>query len=324
MEKHFPYLLVLLFSLASVFYSCKKDSSGSGGGASVLSHVTSYKMFQDTSLYESWVNTYTGNLLTETMSKVNYNGSILHFKTNIEYNANRVSGIYSYDSTGTGWIKGYDVVVTSWSAEGLPAEIINTFYEASGDIHQQNITQFTYSGIQVTEKKQTNYWQGALALYQRTEYTYNQDARLVKEETFTQDSSLYSMVDITWQNNLVMQEHCSMPTVFINYKTVYIYSAGKLINTTQYDDDTPTVPDVIIDYSYDQNGCLVSEKNTIASTGEYNLWQYTYEPGQGNIRQVFEIGNAYETWNGNPDPYPSNPGKAKSKPLARDEIHLYY
>jgi len=216
MEKHFPYLLVLLFSLASVFYSCKKDSSGSGGGASVLSHVTSYKMFQDTSLYESWVNTYTGNLLTETMSKVNYTGSILHFKTNIEYNANRVSGIYSYDSTGTGWIKGYDVVVTSWSAEGLPAEIINTFYEASGDIHQQNITQFTYNGLQV------------------------------------------------------------------------------------------------------------SEKNTIASTGEYNLWQYTYEPGQGNIRQVFEIGNAYETWNGNPDPYPSNPGKAKSKPLARDEIHLYY
>jgi hypothetical protein len=305
MKKSFTLMLVLSISVAPFFYSCKKSSTDSGGGPTSETRVSSYKMYQDTNLYESWVNTYTGNLLTSTKSKAYYNGYISHYKNIIDYKGSLVSAITGYDSTGTGWIKNNDLVVTSYVAGDLPSEIIFTFYEVSGEIHQRNKTQYTYIGGQVSERIQSDSDLYKLILYQRTEFTY-QDARLVKEETFNQDSSLYSTLDISWQNNLVVQEHCSMPTVFINYKTLFTYSAGRLTNITRYNDDTPTIPDITEDYSYDQNGCLVSYKNTIISTSQYDLWLYSYEPGHGNIREVFEIGDSYyDNWNGNPKPYPS-------------------
>lgn len=264
-------------------------------------------MYQNSNLYESWINTYSGNQLTGSTSKAYVNGYELHYKTTIDYNNNRVSAITSYDSTASAWIKEYDAVVTSWSAEGFPSEIINTFYDASGFVRQQNINQFTYSSGQLKEKKQLYYYMGTLTQYQRTEYNYDQNARLVKEVTFNQDSSQYGTVDITWQNNLVVQAHFSIPAAYVNFKIVYTYSSGKLINDTQYEDDTPTVPDITDEYSYDQNGCLVSKKNTIIASSQYDLWQYTYGEGQGNIREVFKIGAGYENWNGNPDPYPAKP-----------------
>ena len=162
-------------------------------------------MYQNSNLYESWINTYSGNQLTGSTSKAYVNGYELHYKTTIDYNNNRVSAITSYDSTASAWIKEYDAVVTSWSAEGFPSEIINTFYDASGFVRQQNINQFTYSSGQLKEKKQLYYYMGTLTQYQRTEYNYDQNARLVKEVTFNQDSSQYGTVDITWQNNLVVQ-----------------------------------------------------------------------------------------------------------------------
>jgi hypothetical protein len=303
-KTHLAGFLALLLS-AVIINSCKKDSSGSGGSSSAATRLTSYTMYQNTNLYESWVNIYTGNLLTGVTSKVYYNGYELHYKTTIDYINNRVSAITSYDSTASAWIKSYDIIVTSWSAEGFPSEIKNTYYEPSGYVDQQDITQFTYSSGQLKEKKLSYYRQGTLGLYQRTEYIYDQNARLVKEVTFNQDSSQYGTVDITWQNNLVVQTHLSIPAAYVNYKIVYTYSSGKLINDTQYEDDTPTVPEMTDEYSYDQNGCLVSKKNTIVASSEYDLLQYTYGVGQGNIREVFKIGGGYENWNGNPDPFPT-------------------
>ena len=309
MKKNRPLLLVLAVSMALAFYSCKKDSSGSGGSGgdpSDATRVSSYKMFQGTNLYESWVNTYTGNLLTGVTSKVYYNGDELHFKTSIDYNNNRVSDITSYDSTASAWIKNWDFIVTSWSAGGLPAEKIFTFYEATGGIHQQNKTDYTYSNGQVTEKIQMNYWQGTLALYARTEFTYDQNAKLVKEITYNKDSSVYSTDDISWQNNLVVQDHIYMSGGLIAQKTVYTYSAGRLANATTYNDNTPMVPDLVIDYSYDQNGCLIVKKSTVVSSSAETSMQYTYEPGLGNFKQVSEFEDIYfDPWNGNPRLHPS-------------------
>jgi hypothetical protein len=308
MKKQSLCALLLMIGLTSVLCSCKKNSSSDPGGEQPSAfRVSSYKMFQDSNLYESWENIYSGSLLTEVRSKVYYNNQVIHCKNTIEYIAGQVSVINSYDSAASGWVKRNDVVVTSWTGNGLPDEIIYTYYDPGNGIHQQNITKFTYEGGQVKNKEEQIYYQDILTNNYRTEYTYDQNSRMIRKETFKPDSSLVDRYDYTWQNGLVVSEHFFYPDIPVNQTNNFTYSGGKLINSTCYNDQLPGTPCFFIDFLYNQNGCLVSSKSKTVTSASETL-EYTYESGQGNFRQVQKITSLFENWTGNPRPYPSKAG----------------
>jgi len=279
---------------------CKKKDTAT----STLQRITGENMYIHDTLFMKGIFTYTGTLLTTSIT-YDASGTTELSKTTFQYSGNMVTSMLSYYKKNGAWNKESLVEITGYSGDN-PTEIISHYYNDDGVETSQYKELYTYEGGLLKQLDDFAYVTGAWVPEESTTFTYDNKGRILQETGDTNNS--YSQVTKYSYDADHMTEALTrgyFNGIYTNYeKTTYVYANSLLSGsvTCKWDSVTWTKTGDM-QYRYNEAGNLVKE---IDESTDYFHWEFdvTYGEGSGNYRQLVKISGAEYLLPGDPTPYP--------------------
>lgn len=271
MKTIFTRLIPVCVALLLIISACKKKDSGSTG---FTHRIISEKSYSNDVLQGEGTYEYTGNKLSSILSTSgNWTSEYLITypqanKINVSYS--ETDGTNTYDGTAVITLENDRVIevldgpedktTISYNSDGTIAS--TKYYYLDGTWILSDESTFTYNSgklvlIYMIEYGDVNY---------EDKYTFSYNGDVLKDQVHT-----YLEGEV-WNN-------C--------HKYSYTFTADKVSKINYYYFDGSSWADNgYEEFSYDSHGNLVE---TTDFYGDYtDRYEYTYEEGQGNFRQIFE------------------------------------
>ena len=270
------------------------------------------------------------------ISESSYANNLLDYQTTLEYSSNKISKVTSTDYAN-GISNGNEVYnftypsattlhATSSSTQGtqtttgtVDITLVNNKVSESIMISgtDKNKTTITYNSDGTVNKISSYSYTTTWILSMEQTYTYTSGKLTqISEIEYSGTTTYESKYVYSYSGDELSDEIYSYKqtggTWVESYRNVYIYTAGKISNITEYfkSGNAWTISSSN-DFTYDSNGNLIKE-----SSGTYRT-DYAYEDGSGNYLLL------NEAFGGNNDFYPTPHKKSQNMEMQGNNFHKF-
>jgi len=296
------YVIFFLFIMLATG-SCKKISSDPEPTPASAYRVTEVILYNNDTLSWKEVFTYNGNQITEIMYYENlYKSASPDAKHVIEYSSGKPTKYIYYYINNNQWIKKGQTEILDY-AGSRPTGVLFTNYD-NGTIVNQDKELYVFVNDRISEKTYSFSNGGTWYNSGRYTYSYNSSGQLQVEQSYSGQGNPGSQQLYTWEGALLKEEIHKHSDGTNGSKTVNEYSNNLLSKENYYywENNSWIFENEYTTALYNANNCL-TEINYVSDTYNQKI-VISYEPLQGNYRELAGAFWEYNFWPGNPEPVP--------------------